>query len=44
MLQKAQAYYRDFLTKAPSPKAKKDAEKRIKDIDEVFVRWKKRPK
>jgi Tfp pilus assembly protein PilF len=37
MLQKAQAYYRDFLTKAPSPKAKKDAEKRIKDIDEVFV-------
>jgi Tfp pilus assembly protein PilF len=37
MLQKAQSYYRDFLTRAPSPKAKKDAEKRIKDIDEVFV-------
>jgi tetratricopeptide (TPR) repeat protein len=37
MLQKAQAYYRDFLTRAPSPKARKDAEKRIKDIDEVFV-------
>jgi Tfp pilus assembly protein PilF len=37
MLQKAQAYYRDFLTRAPSPKARKDAEKRIKDIDEVFA-------
>ena len=37
MLQKAQAYYRDFLTRATSPKARKDAEKRIKDIDEVFV-------
>jgi Flp pilus assembly protein TadD len=37
MLQKAQAYYRDFLTRATAPKARKDAEKRIKDIDEVFV-------
>ena len=37
MLQKAQAYYRDFLTRATSPKARKDAEKRIKDIDEVFA-------
>jgi Tfp pilus assembly protein PilF len=37
MLHKAQDYYREFLTKANQPKARKDAEKRIKDIDEVFV-------
>jgi tetratricopeptide (TPR) repeat protein len=37
MLQKAQGYYRDFLSKTNDPKARKGAEKRIKDIDEVFV-------
>ncbi|MGD0839503.1 MAG: tetratricopeptide repeat protein [Polyangia bacterium] len=37
MLQKAQAYYRDYLTRTQSPKTKKDAEKRIKDIDDTFA-------
>jgi Tfp pilus assembly protein PilF len=37
MLRKAQDYYREFLSKGPQPKARKDAEKRIKDIDEVFA-------
>jgi len=37
MLQKAQGFYRDFLSRTTSAKGKKDAEKRIKDIDEVFV-------
>jgi Flp pilus assembly protein TadD len=37
MLQKAQAYYRDFLTRTQSPKLKKDAEKRIRDIDDTFA-------
>ena len=37
MLQKAQGYYRDYLTRAQSPKMRKDAEKRIKDIDETFA-------
>ena len=37
MLQKAQAYYRDYLSRAQSPKMRKDAEKRIKDIDETFA-------
>jgi Tfp pilus assembly protein PilF len=37
MLQKAQAYYRDYLSRAQSPKMKKDAEKRIKDIDDTFA-------
>ena len=39
-LQKAQGYYRDFLGKATSNTSeslKKEAEKRIKDIDETFV-------
>jgi len=40
VLQKAQEYYRQFLSKAngntPDP-LKKEAEKRIKDIDETFV-------
>lgn len=37
-LQKAQAYYREFLGKSGTVPAKlrKDAEKRIKDIDEMF--------
>lgn len=37
-LQKAQQYYRDFLSRvsAGTPKLRKDAEKRIKDIDEMF--------
>jgi len=37
MLQKAQTYYRDYLSRTQSPKMKKDAEKRIKDIDETFA-------
>lgn len=37
MLQKAQGYYRDFLSRTNDLKARKSAEKRIKDIDEVFV-------
>ena len=37
MLQKAQAYYRDYLSRAQSPKMRKDAEKRIKDIDDTFA-------
>jgi Flp pilus assembly protein TadD len=37
MLQKAQAYYRDYLSRSQSPKMRKDAEKRIKDIDETFA-------
>jgi Flp pilus assembly protein TadD len=37
MLQKAQGYYRDYLSRTQSPKMKKDAEKRIKDIDETFA-------
>jgi len=37
MLQKAQGYYRDYNTRSQSPKMKKDAEKRIKDIDETFA-------
>jgi len=37
MLQKAQGYYRDFLSRSQSPKMRKDAEKRIKDIDETFA-------
>jgi tetratricopeptide (TPR) repeat protein len=37
LLQKAQGYYRDYLTRAQSPKMRKDAEKRIKDIDETFA-------
>jgi tetratricopeptide (TPR) repeat protein len=38
-LEKAQQYYRDFLARAGSadPRMRKDAEKRIKDIDELFV-------
>jgi Flp pilus assembly protein TadD len=37
MLQKAQAYYRDYLSRSQSPKMRRDAEKRIKDIDETFA-------
>jgi tetratricopeptide (TPR) repeat protein len=37
MLQKAQGYYRDYLTRSQSPKMRKDAEKRIKDIDDTFA-------
>ena len=37
MLQKAQAYYRDYLSRAQSSKLRKDAEKRIKDIDDTFA-------
>lgn len=37
MLQKAQGYYRDFLSRTSDAKARRGAEKRIKDIDEVFV-------
>jgi Flp pilus assembly protein TadD len=37
MLQKAQGYYRDYLTRSQSAKMKKDAEKRIKDIDDTFA-------
>ncbi len=37
MLQKAQAYYRDYLTRSQSPKMKQDAQKRIKDIDDTFA-------
>jgi len=38
-LEKAQGFYRDFLNRAGStdPRLRKDAEKRIKDIDELFV-------
>jgi tetratricopeptide (TPR) repeat protein len=37
MLQKAQAYYKDYLSRSQSPKMRKDAEKRIKDIDDTFA-------
>lgn len=37
MLQKAQAYYRDFIGHTNVAKLRADANKRIKDIDEVFV-------
>ena len=37
MLQKAQGYYRDYLSRSQAPKMRKDAEKRIKDIDETFA-------
>ena len=37
MLQKAQNYYRDYLTRSHSPKMKQDAQKRIKDIDDTFA-------
>jgi tetratricopeptide (TPR) repeat protein len=37
MLLKAQQFYRDFLGHNPDAKLRKDAEKRIKDIDELFV-------
>jgi tetratricopeptide (TPR) repeat protein len=37
MLQKAQAYYRDYLSRSQQPKMRKDAEKRIKDIDDTFA-------
>jgi Flp pilus assembly protein TadD len=37
MLQKAQTYYRDYLSRSQSPKMRKDAEKRIKDIDDTFA-------
>lgn len=37
MLQKAQGYYRDYLSRSQSAKMRKDAEKRIKDIDETFA-------
>lgn len=37
MLQKAQGYFRDFLSRSSSAKMKKDAEKRIKDIDDTFA-------
>jgi tetratricopeptide (TPR) repeat protein len=38
-LEKAQGFYRDFLSRAggADPRMRKDAEKRIKDIDELFV-------
>jgi len=38
-LEKAQGYYRDFLSRAggADPRLRRDAEKRIKDIDELFV-------
>lgn len=36
-LEKAQQYYRDYLAKTSAPALKKDAQKRIKDIDEMFV-------
>lgn len=37
MLQKAQGYYRDYLSRSQSPKMKQDAQKRIKDIDDTFA-------
>jgi tetratricopeptide (TPR) repeat protein len=39
ILERAQQFYRDFLARAGSadPRMRKDAEKRIKDIDELFV-------
>jgi tetratricopeptide (TPR) repeat protein len=37
MLQKAQQYYRDFISRTSAAKLRDDAKKRIKDIDEVFV-------
>jgi Flp pilus assembly protein TadD len=37
MLTKAQNYYRDYLSRSQSPKMRKDAEKRIKDIDDTFA-------
>jgi tetratricopeptide (TPR) repeat protein len=36
-LVKAQEYYRDLLNHNPPPRLRKDAEKRVKDIDELFV-------
>lgn len=36
-LQKAQQYFRDFISKSGSGDLKKDAQKRIKDIDDMFV-------
>jgi len=36
-LQKAQQYFRDFIAKSGAGDLKKDAQKRIKDIDEMFV-------
>ena len=36
-LQKAQQYYRDYVARASSPALKRDAQKRIKDIDDMFV-------
>lgn len=36
-LQKAQGYFRDFIAKSSGGELKKDAQKRIKDIDEMFV-------
>jgi tetratricopeptide (TPR) repeat protein len=37
MLQKAQAYYKDYLSRSQNQKMRKDAEKRIKDIDDTFA-------
>ena len=36
-LQKAQQYFRDFIAKSGGGDLKKDAQKRIKDIDDMFV-------
>jgi tetratricopeptide (TPR) repeat protein len=36
-LQKAQQYYRDFLTRAPTNGKRREVEKRIKDIDDMFI-------
>lgn len=36
-LQKAQQYYRDFIQRSNGSKLKGEAQKRIKDIDELFV-------
>lgn len=36
-LQKAQQYYRDYVGRTTSASMKKDAQKRIKDIDDMFV-------
>lgn len=36
-LQKAQQYFRDFISKSGAGDLKKDAQKRIKDIDDMFV-------
>lgn len=35
-LQKAQSFYRDFLAKGGDQKMRRDAERRIKDIDDLF--------